>query len=110
MPDEHKNAQAGKRSGLSMGCRVAPPPVCLVCGQSIESPSQDSCEHVAQKDTVKYEGVQLIGFSMVPGPTCDTCDTPMGYTGHATLWHCENEDCPDTGNVVDPGFGGVASR
>jgi len=113
MSDKNKSLPAGQREALSMGCQVAPPPVCLVCGRSTDSPAQDSCEHVDQKDSMKYDhvgGVQFLGFSMVPGPICETCETPMGYTGHGTFWHCENEDCSDTGNVVNTGFGGVVPR
>ncbi|MDB4278190.1 hypothetical protein N9917_01170 [Deltaproteobacteria bacterium] len=107
---EAMSAGFKREYGPSMGARVDTAP-CSLCGRT--SVHTHKTGAVIENGMVFYDdisNVRFISASMVPAPECDTCKDPMKYTGRGTDWSCENNDCSDRGNVVNPGFGGVVER
>lgn len=49
----------------------------------------------------------LVAFSMVPAPRCETCGTSMEYLTRGTDWSCCNPGCGQKGCSVTTGIGGV---
>jgi hypothetical protein len=115
MSDYKKKRQEAMSSGFkrvygpSMGARVDSTP-CSMCGRTTAHTHKTGAvieNGQVFYDPLDYSGVQLIAFSSVPAPCCETCDEPMKYTQSGTNWSCQNGGCKQQGVSVTTGVGGV---